>query len=244
MSIGEADAEHDKQFLQECFVDNGDYEVLANTISTQSIIVGRTGVGKSALLEELGKNFERVIRIEPEQLALKYISNSNILKFFESAGVNLDIFYTLLWQHTFAVELIKSKYQIDSADAKSRFYNVFSNLFSKNAKKKEALDYIEEWGEKFWVDTERRIIEITEKLESNLTATLKANIPAIKFDAGRAIKLTEEEKSAVHHYGTKVVNQVQIEKLARLINFLAEDVFTDDQKRTYVIIDKLDELGG
>ena len=241
MSIGEADAEHDKQFLEECFVDNGDYEILANTASTQSIIVGRTGVGKSALLEELGKNFERVIKIEPEHLALKYISNSNILKFFESAGVNLDIFYTLLWQHTFAVELIKDKYQIDSADAKSKFYNIFSNLLSKNSKKKEALEYIEEWGEKFWVDTEKRIIDITEKLESNLTSTLSTNIPAIKFSAGGAVKLTEEERSSVLYHGTKVVNKVQIEKLARLINFLAEDVFTDDQKKTYVIIDKLDE---
>ena len=107
MSIGEVDAENDGLFLRNCFVDTGDFDVLADTLSSPCIILGRTGSGKSALLERLEELNEQVIRIEPDELALKHISNSTILTFFEDLGVNLDIFYSLLWQHTFVVELIK-----------------------------------------------------------------------------------------------------------------------------------------
>jgi hypothetical protein len=96
MSIGEVDAENDTKFLRDCFVDTGDYDVLDDTQSSQCIVLGRTGSGKSALLERLEKCQDQIIRIEPEELALKHISNSTILSFFEDLGVDLDIFYSLL----------------------------------------------------------------------------------------------------------------------------------------------------
>ena len=241
MSIGEADAENDKQFLEDCFVDNGDYAVLEDTETPQSIVLGRTGVGKSALLERLEESNEQVIRIEPDELALKHVSNSTVLKFFEEIGVNLDIFYNLLWQHTLAVELIKNKYNIDSNQAKSNFLDTLSAVISGNQKKQQALKYIEEWGDKFWIDTETRIREFTEKLESNLKASVASGLPGIKLTADAAKKLTEEQKSEVIHYGKQVVNSVQIEKLSKIINLLSEDIFTDPQNRTYILIDRLDE---
>jgi hypothetical protein len=136
MSVGEADAEHDNRFLEECFTDIGDYEVLEDTETPPSIVLGRTGVGKSALLEQVEKNYKRVIRIEPEQLALRHVSNSTILNFFEELGVNLEIFYNLLWQHTLAVELIKHKYDIDCPQAKSKFMDSIGPLISGNKKNK------------------------------------------------------------------------------------------------------------
>jgi hypothetical protein len=242
MSIGEADAEHDRKFLEECFVDIGDYSVLADTTETPSILVGRTGAGKSALLEQIEKNSERVIKIEPEELALKHVSNSTVLQFFEGAGVNLDIFYNLLWQHTFTVELIKHKYNINSHTAKTNFLSDMFERLSGNTKKIQALKYIEEWGDKFWVDTETRIREFTEKLESSLTDKLSTIIPGfLKYNGETSEKLTEEQKFDVVHYGKKVVSSVQIEKLSKIISLLAEDIFTDPQKKTYIVIDRLDE---
>ncbi|MBN8431010.1 hypothetical protein JF535_09135 [Microbulbifer salipaludis] len=241
MSVGEADAENDTQFLAECFVDIGDYEVVENTENSQSIVLGRTGIGKSALIEQLENNSERVIRIEPEALALRHISNSTILKFFEEIGVNLDIFYNLLWQHTFAVELIKNKYNIDSAHAKTKFIDQISSLLSGNHKKQQALNYIEEWGDKFWVDTETRIKEFTDKLEANLKSSIDSNVPGIKISGTAGATLSEEQKSEVIHYGKKVVSTVQIEKLSKIVHLLAEDIFNDRQQKTYILIDRLDE---
>lgn len=241
MNIGEADAENDRTFLEECFLDNGDLEVLEDTKATAAIVLGRTGAGKSALLDELAQRQERVIRIEPDSLALKHISNSSVLKFFEELGVNLDIFYNVLWQHTFAVELIKNKYSIDSQTAKTSFLSNFAALISNDKKKQEALDYLEQWETKFWVTTEERIKEFTEKIEKDLSLKIKSKIPSLELTAGGSLKLSDEQKTEVIHLGKEVVNGVQLEKLARIIQILSDDIFTDPQRKTYIIIDRLDE---
>jgi hypothetical protein len=241
MVIGEVDAENDSKFLQNCFVDTGDFEILEDTTASQSIVLGRTGAGKSALLERLEATSEHVIRIEPEELALKHISNSNILKFFEDIGVNLDIFYSLLWQHTLAVELIKHKYKIDSPQSKKSFLDKLASMIGGNAKKKQALQYIEDWGDKFWLDTETRIKEFTDKLEKSLSSGTSSGISPINFSIDAKSQLSSEQISEVIHYGKKVVNSVQIEKLAKIINLLSEDIFNDPQVKTYIVIDRLDE---
>lgn len=241
MNIGEVDAENDRAFLTDCFIDNGDLEVLEDTSSTPAIVLGRTGAGKSALLDELVARQERVIRIEPESLALKYVSNSSVLKFFEEVGVNLDIFYNVLWQHTFAVELIKNKYSIDSQTAKSSFFSTMMLLISGDKKKQEALEYLENWETKFWVTTEERIKEFTEKIEKDLSLTIKAKIPNVELTSGGSLKLTDEQKIEVIHLGKQVVNGVQLEKLSKIIQLLSDNVFTDDQQKTYLVIDRLDE---
>ncbi|AQT61838.1 P-loop ATPase, Sll1717 family [Cellvibrio sp. PSBB023] len=241
MNIGEADAENDKGFLSDCFVDNGDLEVLEDTAAAPAIVLGRTGAGKSALLDELEEKCERVIRIEPESLALKHISNSSVLKFFEEVGVNLDIFYNVLWQHTFAVELIKNKYQIDSQAAKSSFLSTITNIISGDRKKQEALDYLEKWETKFWITTEERIKEFTNKIEKDLSFSIASKMPGTEIKAGGALKLSDEQKTEIIHIGKNVVNGIQLEKLSRIIQLLSEDIFTDPQKKTYIVIDKLDE---
>ena len=241
MNVGEADAENDAAFLAECFIDIGDYEVLKNTDNAQAIILGRTGVGKSALIEHLENSNEQVIRIEPEELALRHISNSTILRFFEDLGVNLDIFYNLLWQHTFAVELIQKQYGINSIEAKTSFISRIKSLISGDHKKQQALDYIEEWGDKFWEDTETRIIEFTDKLETDLKSSIDSKVPGINISTAAGAALTEEQKTEVVHYGKKVVSTVQIQKLSKIVNLLADDVFNDSTRKVYIVIDRLDE---
>ncbi|PWI34156.1 DNA repair ATPase [Vibrio albus] len=241
MNIGEADAEHDTLYLEECFEDIGDYDVLQNTLSPQAIIVGRTGIGKSALLEQLEKTEQKVIRLEPEELAIRHVSNSNVLRFFEESGVNLDVFYNLLWQHVFAVELIKNRYNIESEVAKENFFVNIKNKLSGNNSKQKAINYIEEWGGKFWLDTESRVKEITEKLEDNLQTTVGSNVPHFKFGFGSSSNLSEEQKTEVVYYGKQVVSSIQIKKLSKIIDLLAEDIFDDPQNKTYILIDRLDE---
>lgn len=241
MSIGEVDAENDLKFLQDCFVDTGDYDVLEDVSTPECIVLGRTGSGKSALLERLEGHCEQTIRIEPDELALKHISNSTILTFFEGLGVNLDIFYSLLWQHTFAVELIKNKYNIDSPTAKKNFMEKISSLISADRKKQQALNYIEQWGDKFWLETETRIKEFTDKLEHSLQSSISGKIPSFNWPLDGKKQLTEEQISEVTHYGKQVVNSVQIDKLAKVVALLAEDIFTDPQRKTLILIDRLDE---
>src|SRR5262245_48996766 len=115
-SIGEAAAEDEREILEECFVDTGDIGVLLNCRDSIGVIVGRTGAGKSALIEMIGRKAENVVRISPQQLSLNYIANSNVIQFFEELGLSLAPFYILLWKHFLVVELLRAKYRILNED--------------------------------------------------------------------------------------------------------------------------------
>ena len=99
-TIGAASAEDDVEFLKACFVETEDYEVMKTKEDIRQIVLGRTGSGKSALFEYLKLEYpDRVISIEPHELALTHVSNSSVIKYFSDLGVNLDPFYKLLWRH-------------------------------------------------------------------------------------------------------------------------------------------------
>ncbi|QHE85371.1 P-loop ATPase, Sll1717 family [Hydrogenophaga sp. BPS33] len=238
--IGEAAAESDEKFLFECFVDSGDIDLLSDCSAPQRIIVGRTGSGKSALIKVLESREDHVINLVPEQLALSYLSNSEVLRFFENAGANLDLFYQLLWRHVLTVELLKYKYKITNESSQRSFLSSLTNIFSRDKTKEQAITYLRDWGENFWNETEYRVKEITEKIENDLRASLGANGLGAKLEAGASQKLTAEEKLEVISRGSRVVSQVQIRALSDVIKLLADEIFSDDQEAHFVVIDDLD----
>jgi hypothetical protein len=241
-TIGEPDAESDERFLSECFTDTGDFQSLRDCSSPQRIIVGRTGAGKSALIQHLKQSEENVIDIPPENLALNFISNSDLLTTLEKAGVKLDIFYSLLWKHVFAVELIRAKYHLSNEEkTKSWVATFLSMLQRKDQGKERALTYLRDWGDKFWNETEYRVKEVTLKLENDIKASLGLNIDQLKTEISSGTKNSSERKIEVVHKAQSVVNSIQVKALSDVIRFLAEDVFNDPKQNYYIVIDKLDE---
>jgi vacuolar-type H+-ATPase subunit H len=237
-SIGEPDAESDEKYLASCFVDTGDYEVLTDCLCPQRIIVGRTGAGKSALIFHLMKNEENVIEISPENLSLNYLANSDIIKNLEKAGVKLDIFYTLLWRHVFSVELLKYRFGLTNEEkTKGWVSNFFSGLRKKDQSRERAIEYLKDWGDKFWCETEYRVKEITQKLENEIGAQLGTDFAALTASE----KSSAEKKVEVLHKAQKVINEIQIKALSDVLHFLAEEVFNDPQQEYFIVIDKLDE---
>jgi ABC-type arginine transport system ATPase subunit len=117
-TIGDPSAESDADFLSACFVDNGSLERLRTCDDHRGILLGRTGAGKTALLRRLAETEERVVVLDPHDIALRHLADSTIIRFFESLGVNMDLFYQALWRHVFVVELIKLRFGLDSEDAK------------------------------------------------------------------------------------------------------------------------------
>lgn len=238
VTIGAAAAEDDEKFLSACFVDNGDLARLKDTKSPERIVLGRTGAGKSAILRRLAADEEHVIWINPEDLALTHLCNNGVLKFFEEAGVKLDLFYKLLWRHIFAVELIKAKYGVVSEkSARRNFLEKLMDIIQGDDKKKWAIDYLREWSGSIWKDTEYRVKEVTSSLERGLSASVR--VPGIGGKG--ASKLTEEQKTEVVTKGQDVVNNIQIKRLSEIMGILADDIFTDSRQKYYVLIDRLDE---
>lgn len=239
-SIGASDAESDQRFLAECFVDNGDLEQLLDLESSKRLIVGRTGAGKSALIRQIKEDAENVVALDIEGLSLSYVSNSDIIRFFEDAGVNLDVFYSLLWRHVFTVELLKARFNLTERNS-TPLTERLSDIFKRDKRKEQAIKYLKEWGEHFWQETEYRVKEFTQTLEGELTAKAGVDFKALSGHFGETERMSEEVKSEVVNRAQKIVNDVQIKDLGKVIDLLAEDFFHDKQRPFYITIDKLDE---
>ena len=240
--IGAASAESDEYYLNKCFVDTGDLYILQNCEDPRNILVGRTGTGKSALISRLYETEDHVLQISPESLSLAYISNSNVLKFFSEAGVKMDIFYRLLWRHVFCVEILKERFKIDSEERKKSFLEKLWSIIPRNKQDEMALDYLKQWGESFWKETEYRIKEVATKLEQELQGSIEGKIPdLISLSGVAAKKLTEEQKEDVVYRAQEVVNKVQIKELSNVIRLIDKILLTDRQQKYFVAIDRLDE---
>lgn len=241
-AIGEPDAESDERYLSECFIDTGDFEVLQDLAAPQRIVIGRTGAGKSALIKHLIRVGDNVINIAPENLALTYISNSDILSVLEKAGVKLDIFYTLLWKHVFAVELLRYRYDLSNEEKTTGWCATFLARFQRTDKvRQRALEYLRDWGDKFWQETEYRIKEVTHKLESEVAADVGMSIAELKNTLQSKSKESEERRFEIINKAQTVVNRIQVKALSDVISFLAEEVFDDSKRKHYIVVDRLDE---
>lgn len=241
-NVGSAAAEHDSQFLDDCFVDTGDINFLLDRKNPKRIIVGRTGAGKTALLYRLTHSDNHVIQLIPHDLSLNFIATNKVIAFFEEAGVNLAPFYALLWKHLLVVELIKAKFKIKDEDSYKTFMRSITSVIGKKDRNKElALDYFQTWGNKFWQTAEQRIHELTTRVENDLSAGVNVKLAGVALNAEGAKKLSTEQRTEVKEHGLDAVSKVQIRELDNMLAVLEENIFDDSKNPYYVAIDMLDE---
>jgi hypothetical protein len=241
-TVGAIEAENDKQFLEECFVDTGFLEILEDTGDYRSILIGRTGAGKSALLSKLSDNCENAISINPHELALTHIANSSAVRFFSDLGVNMTPFFKFMWRHVFAIELIRLHSRLDGQGQPQDLSSLIANMLSRDKKYDKAISYLKEYGGSFWKETEERVKEITRKLDERASESIGINlVENAKADISRASQLSEEEKREVIYKGQEVINGAQVKDLSTIIKLLSDIFSRNRQKRYHIIIDRLDE---
>lgn len=182
--IGSPDAETD-EYLMQAFVENDALKSLIDMHNQKSVIIGRTGSGKSALLQFIEKNNTKVSRIEPEAMSLRFLSNSSILNYFKDIDVNLNFFYKILWKHVFSIELLKLHFGEDNFKKENWFITIFEKLKGKksNPETLRALDYLKKWKKDFWLQTEIRVKEIEKTVNEKFTTETGLNLDAIKLKA-------------------------------------------------------------
>jgi hypothetical protein len=203
--------------------------------------LGRTGAGKSAALIRLGRVEQHVVTVDPLELAFKHIENSTVIAFFQKAGVNLDLFYRLLWRHVLITELLREKYNLKDKGVSVQW---LENLFARvrgDVARERALRYLKQWGDEFWLTTEARMKVLTEQIERKLNCSIEASAAFAKAKVGGAESLTDTERREVVTRGSEIINGIQLRELSELLDFLNEDVFSDPQRPYYLAIDKLDE---
>lgn len=135
LNVGQLAAEDDADFLVDAFVRMPVLDEITDLKNPKSILLGRTGSGKTALLRHIENVHSNVYIVAPKEVSLNYISNSNVIRFFTELGVDLDLFYQLLWRHVIAVELIRQRYTINSeAESRSFFQRLTDSIFKDERK--------------------------------------------------------------------------------------------------------------
>lgn len=243
-NLGGEQAENDP-LLEFVFYRSGDYDTIEARLDPRCFIIGRTGSGKSAALQHLEESFPgKVIRISPEDLSLPYIVDLQVIRYLDSLDVHLDLLFTALWKHVLLVELIRHRYNVDSPAAKQNFLDLLRDRIKRDPAKKAALEYLDEFGSKFWCETDERVREITETFEEKIDAEAKARfgLPHLGLtagtDSGSSVK-TESRSEQADRF-QRVVNQTQLARLNKMLSVLDEDILDTPQHSTYVIIDDLD----
>lgn len=106
INIGSIAAENDNEFLEECFVRHQSLDALLDTNSKAMVLVGRTGAGKTAILQHILEYNKNCCELQPANMALNYIANSDILRFLHEIGADLDLLFQALWKHVLCIEYI------------------------------------------------------------------------------------------------------------------------------------------
>ncbi|SHM13837.1 P-loop ATPase, Sll1717 family [Phytopseudomonas punonensis] len=241
LKVGALDAEADTDLLNKCFIDNGYLDQIMDVDSPASIILGRTGSGKSALLYKISKTAQKHVQLDPNDISIRFLESSDIVQFFDALGVSLDLFYRLLWRHVLTVEFLKLRYDIKSESDSRTFLDGLFSAFNRDTTKRKAIEYFNEWGNKFWLDTDEHLKEITRKLESDTKNSIGVKYSGINLTSDGALRLSEQEKIEIKQRATQVVSSLQIRKLNEVLDLLAEHSFSDPQKKFFILIDKLDE---
>lgn len=237
----QAEADH---LLDDAFYESSDYEVIAAKDDGRCFIVGRTGSGKSAALQRLEDSRpDHVIRINPEDLSLPYITDLHVIRYLDQLEVNLDLFWIALWKHVLLVEVIRRRYQVNSAAAKQNFLASLREKLSRDSGKEAALAYLDEFEGRFWCEADERVREITDRFASKIEEAGKVGgggkyLQGELIDGSTLERSTESRIEQVDRF-QRMINETQLAKLNTMIGVLNDEIL-DDQHFTYVVIDDLD----
>ena len=113
MVFGMSAAEQDS-LLPDCFFPTTTYRIVRDITDPRAGLIGRSGSGKTAILERLKLDGYRTVSVNPEELAFRYLGNSDLIQALRESGINLDYFYKLLWRHVFIVEILKHRFPDDA----------------------------------------------------------------------------------------------------------------------------------
>jgi hypothetical protein len=244
-TLGGEAAEADP-LLEKAFFDSSDYEVIISKSDHRCFVVGRTGAGKSAALQRLEDiDPDHVIRINPENLSLPYITNLQAIRYLDSLEINLDTFWNTLWKHVLIVEIMRHRYNVTSADAKTNAMQTLMRKLKTDRTKQAALAYLEEFEGRFWCETDERVREITDKFTERLGSdtAIKAGVAGASANvSGSSMyeSATESKAEQVARF-QRIVNENQLARLNKMVDVLDDNILESPNDFRYVIIDDLDQ---
>jgi hypothetical protein len=245
MKIGTGSAETDDEFLFDCFIRYPPVETCLEINNHGMVLVGRTGAGKTAILRYIKSGTDHSVSIDPADIAMSYISNSDCLTFLTAVGADLDLIFQYLWKHVLCIEFIRLYWDVGDEQSSKNIFGSLLSLFGRDDRRKRALNYLKEWEGKFWITMDENIREITEKIGNDIKASLGAELAEFKSDVSYARNLTADKRSEIIYRSKNIIKPGQLSELSGVIDILADSALDGqkkyDQKKFYILIDKLDE---
>jgi len=250
-SVGSAAAEDDRD-LFEVFLENGSFDSLHDMADHRSFLIGRTGAGKSAALNQIEvRENRRAIRINPVDFAFQYLTNNDMVEQLQGFGVDLSPFFRSLWQHILIVEIINHEFNINDESGKDGAFQRIRSAPGSTRARETALNYLDEFGSDFWEPAHVRVKQITENFQERLVRTggsgsVKAAPFGLGIDAGLSTQrgVAEADKTLeeveVRQRYQSVVARSLAPKMAEVTKIIDEVVLSNDRNPVYVLIDDLD----
>jgi hypothetical protein len=241
MTIGANAAEMDDEFLLPCFVRHPAVTQCLDVSSRGTVVDGRTGSGKTAILKYIVSTTEHSSEIDPFNMSLSYVSNSDVLNFLHAIGADLDLMFQILWRHVLCIEFIRMRFAVDSEASSRGAFGWIADRFSRDARKQKAIAYLREWEGKFWITMDQNVKELTEKVENAVKIEMGGEVEKFKAGGQYDKRLSVDKKSELVARVRKVINAEQLTELANVIDVLATIEHHEQQKSFYILIDRLDE---
>ena len=221
--------------LDEYYVDNIYYQSAADPDSKKAFFIGRTGVGKTAILKQVQKIASpnrNIISIDPEDFAFKIIERSHILNKLTSCKINLDLFYKTMWKYIFITEILKEIYGNKVKGWIEEKILRLKELRNPNAIALRAYEFLLRNDElASGLPFNKRIGKIVERMESSVKA--KINLGIVATD----INITKEQEKDVH----TALEEFEFTDINYFFKYLdsEKDVF---KKHSFIIlVDDLDK---
>lgn len=238
--IGSGNAESDDEFLFDCFVDHPGVDRAIRVANAGMVLAGRTGSGKTAVLRHIENRVNQCAVLDPLDMALSYVANSDSLRFLQAIGADLDLLFQVLWKHVLCLEYIRLRWEVESTEKSRSIYLKFEEFFRRDDRRKKAISYLENWQGKFWITMDQNVKELTETVEKKLHAEVGGEIA--KFTAGGQFdkRMSQERKSEIIARTKKIISEDQLAELHNVVEALAT-MGASDTKSYYLLIDRLDE---
>ena len=238
--IGSGNAENDDEFLFTCFVDHPVSQTCARIGSPASVLAGRTGSGKTAIIRHLERNAEHSITVDPFEMSMSYVSNSDTLRFLDAIGADLDLLFQALWKHVLCIEFIRMRWGVDTSTKSENIFLRLVDRFAREERKTKSINYLREWQGRFWITMDQNIKEITESVEAKLQGAIGVELDKWKAGGQYDKRMSRDKKSEIVARTKKIISSEQLAELHGIVDMLSVPD-GDGMKSFYILVDRLDE---
>lgn len=215
--------------LDSYYVDNEFYQRAISNASKKAFFIGRTGSGKTAILEKVRKESKKtIISINPEDFAFKIMERSPLLKKLTECQINLDLFYKTMWKYIFITEILKRIY----GNQRKSWFQEKIGKYIQNTTATRAYKFLLENKElEEGLPFSQRITKIIEKMEHSITAQIGSKLIELKYEG----KINPTLEQSIYE-GLK---NFEFTDLNYFLKHLDEDVL--DKYHFTILIDDLDK---